>query len=272
MFFMGVGMLMGAAFWAWLAGGDLGGRPSDRLLAQLGGVVWALGSLGYAWSVQTIGLSRSTPIKNTTAIFGTLYGILIFHEFTFSDVPGLIMSVLGSIAIVAAAILLGAVTSPAEQHTPIPKRTFLFGVLGSAIAAVSFSFYAIPLKIAVGHGMSPTGFLFYMGQGACAGMCLIALASRRPARRAANGPSEFGLLPLLSGLIWASASACCNSAIKLIGVTIAWPIANLNTLVAVGYGVWILHEVRVAHHRRELVLGLGAATLGVVLLAMAMGR
>lgn len=271
MFFMGVGTLAGAYVLGRTFGGNLDVSVELRMMAVVGGIIWGLGTLAYSMGVQKIGLSRSTPVKNTTAILGTLYGIVIFREFTLADPAGLAMAVAGSGLIVLAAILLGAVTSPGEEHIPIERNTFVAGVALSLTAALCYSFYAIPLKYAVQNGLSPTGFLYYMGQGAFLAMAALALVVRGSEPPPA-GVGEVGLLPLAAGILWAAASAFCNSAIQLVGISIAWPVGNLNTVVAVAYGTWFLNEVRVAEHRRELYQGLLAATVGVALLALAMSR
>lgn len=271
MLFMGAGTMASSLALGALFGGNLAVAWDLRLWAIAGGVVWGFGTVAYSTGVQKIGLSRSTPIKNTTAILGTLYGVLIFREFTLEDPAALVMAFAGSASIVLAAVLLGAVTSPAEQHVPVPRGTFWAGVALSLTAAVCYSFYAIPLRHAVHAGLSPVGFLFYMGQGAFVGMAGAALLARRPSSLEDLTLEGWGA-PVLAGVLWAAASACCNSAIKLVGLSIAWPIGNLNTLVAVAYGSWVLHEVRVREHRRELFWGLTAATAGVFLLAVAMAR
>lgn len=53
-------------------------------------------------------------------------------------------------------------------------------------------------------------------------------------------------------------------------MAITWPVSNLNTVVAVAYGVWILKEADLKKHKNDLRFGLLMATLGVVLLALSM--
>lgn len=272
MVFMAFGVLAGSALFGLPLAHNLRVEAAQWPLAFAGGLIWAIGVMGYSCGVQLIGLSRSTPIKNTTAILGTAYGIAVFREFTVHDPAAMTMAIAGSSAIVASAILLGSLTSPEEQQEPIPRRTLMIGISASLVGAIGFSAYAIPMKIAYQHGMTPAGFLFFMGQGCFVGMSLIATIARRRSCTEFQSQADSGLLPVLAGLTWAAASVCANTAVKLVGIAVTWPLSNLNTVVAVAYGVWVLHEVRVAEHRRELYVGLAAATVGVALLAVATGR
>ena len=50
---------------------------------------------------------------------------------------------------------------------------------------------------------------------------------------------------------------------------IAWSLAQLNTLPAVFLGILVFHEIHWTTHRRAIILGLLAATVGTVLLGAA---
>lgn len=234
-----------------------------------GGVIWATGTLGYSSAVQLIGLSRSTPIKNTTAILGTVYGIAIFHEFGIGNPLAIALAVAGSLAVVGAATLLGRVTASEGQAVRLTRRRLAAGVGCSVWAALAYSLYIIPMKITFAQGLSPQTFLFYMGQGCFVGMSLMALVGGVPADA---DPVKWRdrLLSALAGVTWAVASICANAGVKLVGVAITWPTSNLNTVIAVGYGVLILRETNTNRHRLDLRAGLGLAVLGVALLALAM--
>jgi len=266
---MGWGILVGAE----LAGFISSGVPRTTLIQYVlmfsSGLLWSTGTLGYTYAVELIGLTRSTPIKNTTAIFATAYGIIIFHEFSANRPLPLAMVSLGSIAVVGAATLLGRASAPPDPDGPPPdSRRFMMGVIWSLWAAFAYSAYTIPMKVVYNQGVTPLGFLFYMGQGCFVGMELMALyASRKDGRGAATRRDKG--LSLIAGFTWAVASVCANLAVVTIGIAITWPVSNLNTVVAVAYGVLVFKEIDVSAHRRELWAGLAMAVLGVVFLAVA---
>jgi glucose uptake protein GlcU len=72
-----------------------------------------------------------------------------------------------------------------------------------------------------------------------------------------------------SGVMFAIGSVCANVAVKHIGVAITWPLTK-NTVVAVLFGVIVLKEVDVKHHKERLVLGSLLSIIGSIFLALAM--
>ena len=269
-FWMGWGILVSTTIIAFISGDMQHVGIDQYLMMFLSGILWATGTLGYLTSVQLIGLSRSTPIKNTSAVLGTLFGILIFHEFSFDKYLPLGFAIIGSGAIVASATLLGRVEIPDDVENPrVNTKVLVYGVLCSLWAAIAYSAYTIPMKIAYSQGISPSAFLLYMGQGCFMGMSILAIIidTNKPKEHTTTWKDRN--LAQLAGIMWAVGSLCANSAVKLIGIAITWPITK-STFVAVLYGVFILKEINVKKHRTELNTGLLLSVIGVVLLGWAM--
>ena len=269
-FWMGWGILVSTTVIAVLSKNIQPVNVQQYLLMFLSGILWATGTLGYLYSVQLIGLSRSTPIKNTSAVLGTLFGILIFQEFSLDKYLPLSLAILGSGAIVASATLLGRVEIPDNVENPrVNTKMLIYGVLCSLWAAIAYSAYTIPMKIAYSQGISPSAFLLYMGQGCFVGMSLLAIIidSNKPKHPRTTWKDRN--LAQLAGMMWAVGSLCANSAVKLIGIAITWPITK-STFVAVLYGVFVFREIDVKKHRSELNAGLLLSVIGVVLLGWAM--
>jgi|GEM_PF-891502 len=282
---MGVGILISTTILGATTGGLQLVSPVDYVLMFVCGIVWATGSDAYCRAVRSIGLSRSTPIKNISAALGTLIGIAVFGEFSLSKIHPLIMAGLGSIAVVASATILGRVenidesinSESPESATP-DRRTVIKGVLFALWAAVAYTIYTVPMKIIYSHHVTPSAFLLYMGHGCFVGMVLIGIIdtsrkgrSIRSFLKGGNLPNwKASIAPQLSGAMWALGSLFANIAVKHIGVAITWPITK-STLFAVLYGVYILKEVDVSKNKRDLYVGLVLSVVGIVLLAMALG-
>jgi glucose uptake protein GlcU len=271
-FWMGCGILAATLAAGWIAEGKLpiiGLR--DYAIIVGSGILWATGTVAYCVGVKNIGLSRSSPIKNTSAILGTLIGIVFFHEFTSGRSMPLLLAIVGSLCIVVSATVLGRVESFDDADVEEGSNSFLIGVVASGWAAVAYSAYTIPMKMAYSHGVSPSAFLFYMGQGCFIGMAALAyiLRPRGAQARKEKIHARDRWLAISSGAMWGVGSLCANIAIKLIGIAIAWPVTK-NTIVAVVYGVVILKEIDTARHKRDLGFGLFLSLAGVVLLAFAM--
>ena len=268
-FWMGFGILITASTIGFIMEkGTPVVNTSQYLLIVVSGIVWGTGTLAYSSAVKHIGLSRSTPIKNTSAILGTLAGIVCFHEFGFQKVVPLLMVIFGSIAIVVSATILGRIESFDKGDEDGGTPSVLVGVLCSIWAAIAYSIYTIPMKITYAQGVSPSAFLFYMGHGCFIGMTLLSLILKThlsPTR----SPWRDRNLAMLSGLMWAVGSLCANLAVKIIGVAVTWPLTK-NTVVAIAYGVLILKEVDTVKYKSSLRIGIILSVAGVLLLAYAM--
>ena len=241
---------------------------SQYLLIIVSGIIWGTGTLAYSSAVKHIGLSRSTPIKNTSAILGTLAGIIYFHEFGFHKVIPMLMVIFGSIAIVVSATILGRIESFDKGDDDGGTSSVLIGVLSSIWAAIAYSIYTIPMKITYAQGVSPSAFLFYMGHGCFIGMTLLSLILKTHLSPT-HSPWRDRNLAMLSGMMWAVGSLFANLAVKIIGVAITWPLTK-NTIVAIAYGVLILKEVDTVKYKSSLRIGIILSVAGVLLLAYAM--
>lgn len=269
-FWMGLGILVSTIIIALLSDGMQYVNIRQYLLMFLSGVLWATGTFSYLRAVQMIGLSRSTPIKNTSAAIGTLFGIVVFHEFSYYRIFPLTLVILGSGIVVVSAVMLSRVEAPDDKiNQKSGTKNLVFGVMYSIWAALSYSAYTIPIKIAYSQGISPSGFLLYMGQGCFVGMSILAVIIDRNQPKKSLTTWKDRNLAQLAGVMWAVGSLCTNSAVKLIGLAITWPITK-STLVAVLFGVLILKEIDVKSHRRELRMGLVLSVIGVILLGWAM--
>lgn len=268
-FWMGVGILAGSLVIGLALGGVPHATGPQIALIFVSGIIWATGSYCYAAAVQSIGLSRSTPIKNTSAVLGTLIGILILHEFAFNNPLALSLVVLGSLAVMASATLLSKAEAPeCDSLACLDRKALLRGVLFSLWAAVAYSIYTIPMKQVYEQGVTPYAFLLYMGVGCFVGMTLLALVTGvRPGKEAICWRER--LLAQSAGLMFAVGSICANVAVQKIGVAVTWPLTK-NTLVAVLFGVIVLREVDLARHKSRLVIGVSLSVIGCILLALAM--
>ena len=75
---------------------------------------------------------------------------------------------------------------------------------------------------------------------------------------------------LLGGAAWTVALLCLAASMKMIDLSVAWSLAQLNTIPAVFFGIAFFREVHVPTHWRTLTLGLLAATVGTFLLGWSM--
>jgi glucose uptake protein GlcU len=230
------------------------------LLALGSGVVFALATHLFVLAVDRLGLTRATPVKNLAGIFGTLFGLTLLGEYRGAGSALILELVAGSLLIAAGAYLIGGMTGSREElaHNGRADAT---GFALALVSAACFGFYLVPLRLAVPLG-SGFGYLG-VGLGALAGLGLPHLR-RGPICCSARDFS----LGVLSGVLLAAGVLLGTPATRLIGLSVAWPLAQLNTFVALGAALVWLHEFDAGRWRLRLTLASLFTVVGIGLLAL----
>ena len=206
-----------------------------------------------------MGLALATPIKNTTAVMGSLVGLVFFHE-TRHTVAWLALS--GGALIVLCAVVIGRTEDRSDAHFNISA----IGVAYALLAAVFFAAYTYPLKAAMSLGLDSYTIVLAMAAGTLSSAAAGQVVAGRSIRDWWLRPRADHLYAALSGAIWSAATLMMNAAIGRIGLAVTWPITNLNTVVAVAVGAFAFHEVHLEKEWKRLALAVGFAVLGVTLL------
>jgi drug/metabolite transporter (DMT)-like permease len=244
---------------------------SSSAWCALAGAMWVLGAIAYSVSVDLVGITRSTPVKNIGPLLSTLFGIVLFREFTLGDPLSLTMAVAGSACMGFAAVLIGRCAAPDEDVQSVDSRQLLLGFGLALLAGVMFGAYAVPLKIVLNEGVAAAQAMFVMGLTIpVASVVTYAAWSRRllpprPSRR------EFWRCQA-AGAAWVGGGGASVAAMEQIPMAVVWPITNLSALVTVGFGVWMYREVNLSRHRGDLTWGTWVYVAGVLLLGGALAR
>ncbi len=231
-------------------------------LSFLCGLIWTVGILFYTLSVTQMGLALATPIKNTTAILGTVFGLVFFAEWQQTRV---LPALLGSALVAACAVVLG-MTGERKGN-----RSFVtpLGILFALLAAVFFAAYTIPLKFAMKLGLDTYRLIAVMGLGSAVGGIILLVAQQKTLAAWIKQPVVDHVWAAVAGATWAFATMAMTEAIGHIGLAVTWPVANLNTVVTVACGIAFFHEVSVRKFWKLLALGMLCAIVGVALLGLA---
>lgn len=263
---MGIGVLLTTFPLGFLDWPLWSGTNRQIFLCYLCGFVWCTGTIGYIRGIRGLGLARATCVKNTTGIWGTLFGIVFLAEFSFARPLPLLYAFAGSACIVYATILL-TLTRAAEQ--PADAGIDLAGLLGAFYAAVSFAAYMIPAKWVLAEGMPLAKFLFYKGQGAFAAMALAFLIAERGrwGEWLRASPRQH-LWAISSGAVWTLGFWLIATGTMLVGLAVSWPLNQLSTHFAVLFGV-LTKEFDMKKYTRHIIVGLAITTIGIVLLGLA---
>jgi glucose uptake protein len=229
--------------------------------AFLCGPIWTLGMMAFTLAVDDMGLTLATPIKNTTAVMGSLVGLLFFRE-TLHTVAW--MALAGSGLIVLCAVVIGQAGEGSDVHYSLSAR----GTVYSLIAAVFFAGYTYPLKVAMESGLDSYTIVLLMALGTLTTAALGQLLQGGSLLHWWRRPFPDHLHAGLAGSLWSLATLFMNAAIARIGLAVTWPITNLNTVIAVLIGAYFFREVHLGNHWRKLIQGVVFAALGVLLLGL----
>ncbi|MBU0607503.1 MAG: GRP family sugar transporter [Armatimonadetes bacterium] len=232
------------------------------LYALACGPLWFIGILLYSVSVSEMGLTLSTPIKNTTAVLGTLVGLIVFAEWRETK-P--LEAVLGSLLVVVSAVIISRTGENDCRRSCLSVK----GTLAALGAACGFAAYTLPLKYAQRLGLDTITLVAIMGWGIIATAALAYAVSHHRWRDWWGHPRREHGYALLCGAIWVVATYAMSEAILRIGLAITWPFTNLNTIVTVACGILFFHEINVRKFWRVLLLGLAVGVIGVGLLGLA---
>src|SRR5947199_3090113 len=86
---------------------DLREKPHLIAWAILAGMLWAVANTLTVFAIRNVGLSIAFPLWNTNSLIGLLWGWLLFNELQGASGKTISKVVLGVLAIVIAAIMLG---------------------------------------------------------------------------------------------------------------------------------------------------------------------
>jgi glucose uptake protein GlcU len=144
----------------------------------------------------------------------------------------------------------------------------LAGVAFSLFAAVAYASYGVPMKRAL-QVTTYWEFTPWMALGICITATALLLTRRQGISTLRAYPIRDRAVALLGGVSWTLAFYALAASMQLVDFAVAWTLSNLNTVPAVFLGIVAFREVDWRTHRARILLGLGAATLGTVFLALA---
>lgn len=236
--------------------------PAGRWLAFTCGPLWYVGALAYTVSVTRMGLTLATPIKNTTAVLGTLVGLIVFAEWRETrPLP----AIAGALLVVLSAVLI----SQTGERNGRRSHLTTTGLIAAIAAAIFFASYTAPFKMAQQAGLDAVTLIGTMGLGILlAAVIAFAVADGNWQRWLFASPADHAWAGLC-GVFWVIASLCMAGSIQRIGLAVTWPFTNLNAIVTVACGILIFREISVRKYWGLLTLGLVVGVVGVGLLGVA---
>lgn len=240
-------------------------------IAILAGMLWAVANTLTVFAIRDVGLAIAFPLWNTNSLVGILWGWLLFGELKGASRKNVAKVVLGSLAIVAAAVMLGFSTihgSGAHAHRAAG------GVMAAAGASLLWGTMYIPYRKAYISGMNPLSFVTVFTVGELGSVFFLAFAFDHESTAAVFfapqiRPMLFWLF--LGGFVWVVGDIFQQYATKYLGIGRGIPLSNTNQLWGLAWGALVFGEL--AHvdavHRLFVLAGSLVMILGALAVSTA---
>jgi glucose uptake protein GlcU len=231
-------------------------------IAVLAGMLWAVANTLTVFAIRDVGLTIAFPLWNANSLVGIFWGWLLFGELRGASPRTIAKVLLGALAILAAAIMLGFSTLQADAHlanTPFGGHA-LSGILAAVGASLLWGTMYVPYRKAYMSGMSPLSFvtIFTIGELVTCFALVFALdgGTRAPIFHSSEIRHVLFWL-FLGGFVWVIGDIFQQYATKYLGIGRGIPLANTNQLWGLAWGALVFGELAHAdwHHRLLVVFG-----------------
>jgi glucose uptake protein len=249
---------------------DLGNISFREIfMAYVCGFIWYAATLLWVISVDLIGFSRATPIKNLNCIFSVIYGIFFFHEYSWRKTWPLLAVFLGGLLIIIAVLLFSRLDL---QDDPEPKSVvgskFSLGFCLALLAGLGHASYVLPWRICLDKSSWGIVFFLFTGQGIflAAIIAYFGVDAGRKWYHFRRIPLKEQAFGILSGILFALAFACTIISINTVGMAIGMLLVNMNTIVAVPASAFILKEIDLKKGWKTIIFGICLSFSGTLFL------
>ncbi|MGD0628220.1 MAG: GRP family sugar transporter [Terracidiphilus sp.] len=229
--------------------------------AILAGMLWAVANTLTVFAIRDVGLTIAFPLWNTNSLVGILWGRVLFGELKGASGKNITKVVLGAIAIVVAAIMLGFSTiqgsGPHASHA-------LGGVVAAAGASLLWGTMYVPYRKAYISGMNPLSFVtvFTIGELVTCFALVLALDGGTHAAIFHSPETKHLIFWLfLGGFVWVIGDLFQQFATKYLGIGRAIPLSNTNQLWGLAWGALVFGELAHADPSHRLLVVAGSVVM-----------
>jgi glucose uptake protein GlcU len=230
-------------------------------IAIIAGMLWAVANTLTVFAIRDVGLTIAFPLWNTNSLVGILWGRLLFGELKGASYKNVAKVVLGALAIVGAAVMLGFSTiQGAGTHASHATG----GILAAAGASLLWGTMYIPYRKAYISGMNPLSFVTVFTIGELGAVLALALALDPTSTGAvlfspAIRPMLFWLF--LGGFVWVIGDIFQQYATKHLGIGRGIPLSNTNQLWGLAWGALVFGELAHADRAHQLLVVAGSVVM-----------
>ena len=250
---------------------DLSEHKQLLPVAILAGMLWAVANTLTVFAIRDVGLAIAFPLWNTNSLVGILWGRLLFGELKGASTKNVAKVVLGALAIVCAAVLLGFSTiHGGDAHASRAAG----GVLAAAGASLVWGTMYIPYRKAYISGMNPLSFVTVFTIGELGAVLTLAWALDPASTATVFHSAQFRPMLFwlfLGGFVWVIGDIFQQYATKYLGIGRGIPLSNTNQLWGLAWGALVFGELAHADaaHRLYVVCGSIAMILGALAVSTA---
>jgi len=248
---------------------DLGEKKHLIVWALLAGALWAVANTLTVFAIRDVGLAVAFPLWNANSLIGLFWGRVLFRELEGASAGNISKVVLGAVAIVTAAVMLGFSTihgdTAAAQHATR-------GILAAIGASFMWGTMYVPYRKAYISGMNPLSFVTAFTVGELGTVFALTLAldggTKSSAFSLIHQPGLVFWL-FLGGFVWVIGDLFQQFAAKYLGIGRGIPLSNTNQLWGLAWGALVFGELAGADSKHKLLVFAGSAIM--ILGALAIG-
>jgi len=240
---------------------DLMEKKHLIIWALLAGALWAVANTLTVFAIRDVGLTVAFPLWNANSLVGLLWGRVLFRELEGADGKTVAKVVVGGVAIVTAAIMLGFSTLHGGDAT---RQHAVKGILAALGASLMWGTMYVPYRKAYLSGMNPLSFVtaFTVGEivtvfalGATLGGGAHAVLAEVAAARGVL----FWLF--LGGFVWVIGDLFQQFAAKYLGIGRGIPLSNTNQLWGLAWGAMVFGELATANRAHKMLVIAGSVLM-----------
>ena len=241
---------------------DLADKKHLILWALLAGALWAGANTLTVFAIRDVGLAVAFPMWNANSLIGLLWGRVLFRELEGASGKNIAKVVVGAVAIVIAAVMLGFST----LHGGTMGQHAVRGIAAALGASLMWGTMYVPYRKAYLSGMNPLSFVTAFTVGELGTVLALTLALdggiHSSAFKLFHMPGVLFWL-FLGGFVWVIGDLFQQFAAKYLGIGRGIPLSNTNQLWGLAWGALVFGELATADHQHMLLV-IGGSLMMIV--------
>src|ERR1700734_2449652 len=241
---------------------DLAEKKHLIVWALLAGALWAVANTLTVFAIRDVGLAVAFPMWNANSLIGLFWGRVLFRELEGASGKNIGKVVVGAIAIVIAAVMLGFSTI----HGGAMGQHAVRGIVAALGASLMWGTMYVPYRKAYLSGMNPLSFVTAFTLGELGTVLALTLALDGGVHSTAfqlfRMPGVLFWL-FLGGFVWVIGDLFQQFAAKYLGIGRGIPLSNTNQLWGLAWGALVFGEL--AHSdAKHMLLVIGGSMLMIL--------